>query len=346
MKQNGTRQAFEIGGTAVQPASRRTVELPISALSDHTPMSLPVHVVHGRHDGPVMFVSAAVHGDEILGVEIVRRLLKHRALSRLSGTLMAVPIVNAYGFINRSRYLLDRRDLNRSFPGSDRGSLSGLLAELFMREVVARSQVGIDLHTAALHRTNLPQIRISPGSERLMALAGAFGAPVTLVSRLREGSLRKAALDLKVDMLLYEAGEALRLDEVAIRGGVVGVLRVMKHLGMIEASRVGPGRTAPALSHSSFWLRAPGSGIFRAFRSPGDRVGGDEVIGAIADPFGRREVRVRSDRAGIIIGRTNLPVVNRGDALFHIAEVDRDSAAHPISGELEADTLFDEDEIL
>jgi hypothetical protein len=339
MSRAGARQAFAIGGVVVEPASRTTVDLPISVLSNHTPMSLPVHVVHGRRPGPVMFVSAAVHGDEILGVEIIRRLLRHRATATLAGTLMAIPIVNAYGFINHSRYLPDRRDLNRSFPGSDRGSLSSLLADLFVREVVSRAAVGIDLHTAALHRTNLPQVRISPDEARLMELAHVFGAPVTLVSKLREGSLRKAALDLGVDMLLYEAGEALRFDEAAIATGVTGVLRVMKHLGMIRAGDVRPSRQPSARSHSSYWLRAPEGGIFRSFRAPGERVEAAAVIGAVSDPFGGREAEVVAERAGIIVGRTNLPVVNRGDALFHIAEIEEKAPADALP-------LLDEDEIL
>ena len=154
--------AFTIGTENVQRGARKTVELPISVLANHTPINLPVHVIHGMEPGPVLFISGVVHGDEILGVEIVKRVSQHQALKKLNGTLLAVPIVNAFGFLNHSRYMPDRRDLNRSFPGSDRGSLASLLADLFMKEVVLRSQYGIDLHTAALHRSNLPQIRIAP----------------------------------------------------------------------------------------------------------------------------------------------------------------------------------------
>jgi predicted deacylase len=342
--------AFELGGMEVAAGSRRTVDLPVSALSNHIPVTLPVHVVHGRLDGPVMFISAAIHGDEVLGVEIIRRVLNHPAMRRMAGTLLAVPIVNAYGFINHSRYLPDRRDLNRSFPGSDQGSLASVLANIFMREVVLRSSVGIDLHTAALHRSNLPQMRITPGRPVQRELAEVFAPPAVIVSSLRERSLRMTALNNDVDVVLFEAGEALRFDEIAIRAGVFGTLRVMKHLGMLNAKSIKPARVRPVYSHESHWQRAPQGGIFRAYRTTGDVVGEGNVIGIVSDPFGEAETEVRAPYGGVIIGRTNLPVVNRGDALFHIAVIDAPEQAEQrlgaISGELEAAKLFDEDEIL
>ena len=152
-------EAFEIGGVQVAPGQRATIELPVPQLYTHTPLTMPVQVVHGRRDGPRLFVSAAVHGDELNGVEIIRRLLRRAALSRLRGTLIAIPMVNVYGVLQHSRYLLDRRDLNRSFPGSERGSLAARLADRFMTEIVARCTHGVDLHTGAAHRSNLPQIR-------------------------------------------------------------------------------------------------------------------------------------------------------------------------------------------
>ena len=184
---------FQIGDFEIAPGTRKTVELPISVLANHTPINLPIHVIHGTKPGPTFFISGVVHGDEILGVEIVRRVVSHNALKELAGTLLAVPIVNTFGFLNHSRYMPDRRDLNRSFPGSDRGSLASLLADLFMKEVVLRSQYGIDLHTAALHRTNLPQIRIAPDEPELLKLAKMFAPPVILVSKLRDGTLRQCA---------------------------------------------------------------------------------------------------------------------------------------------------------
>jgi uncharacterized protein len=341
---------FVIGAVEVAPGSRMTVDLPVSVLSNHTPITLPVHIVHGERPGPVMFISAVVHGDEILGVEIVRRVIRHNALADIAGTLLAVPIVNAFGLISHSRYMPDRRDLNRSFPGSDHGSLASVVADLFMREVLLRSQYGVDLHTAALHRTNLPQIRVAPDDPSLLEMAEAFGPPVVLVSKLREGTLRQCAQDRGVKVLLYEGGEALRFDEAAIRTGVLGILRLMKFLGMISALNVFRGRIPPALSTSSVWLRSPEGGILRSARLPGEHVRPNEKIGEISDPLGDKAWPVIAGDDGIIIGRTNLPIVNRGDALFHIARVKDPETSRArigrIGGEIAQAPLFDEDEII
>lgn len=343
-------EPFVIAGQAVAPGTRRTVDLPVSSLSDHTPVTMSVHVIHGRRPGPVMFVSAAIHGDEVIGVEIVRRLLRTRALAGISGTLMAVPIVNTFGFLNHSRYLPDRRDLNRCFPGTPEGSLGARLAHIFLTEIVQRSEFGIDLHSAAIQRTNLPQIRLSPGNPRLEALGAAFGAPVMIRSKLRDGSLRMAAEAAGVDVLLYEAGEGLRFDELAARTGVSGILRVMERLGMIGPRGVPRSTVRPVVSDRSVWLRAPAGGLFRAFRASGDQVTAGDVLGAIADPFGVAEVALLADRPGIIVGRSNMPVVNEGDALFHIAEVPHaaraEAALESMAAQMEPQPLFDEDEII
>lgn len=337
---------FRMGGQELAPGTRASIDLPVSALSNHTRVLLPVHVLHGEEEGPTMFVSGCIHGDEIQGVEIIRRLLVHPALARLKGTLLAVPIVNSFGFLNHTRYMPDRRDLNRSFPGSDRGSLASLVADIFFREVVLRSQYGIDLHTAALHRTNLPQVRVAPGDESLAALAEAFAPPVVLVARLREKSLRLSAAEAGVKVLLYEGGEALRFDEAAIDMGVKGTLRVMAQIGMIDPPTPRVGLPAPVFSDSSTWVRAPEGGILHTIRRTGDRVGQKEVIGVVADPLGSRSVPVVSEHEGIIIGRTNLPLVNRGDALFHIARA-RPPASLNIGQKPEpAEPPFDEDEII
>ncbi|WP_296763310.1 succinylglutamate desuccinylase/aspartoacylase family protein [Sediminimonas sp.] len=341
---------FEIGDVRVAPGTRQTVDLPVSTLSDHTPVTLSVHVVHGRKPGPVLFVSAAVHGDEVIGVEIVRRLLRAGPLKTMAGTLMAVPIVNTFGFLNQSRYLPDRRDLNRCFPGSAQGSLAARLAHLFMTQVVARADLGIDLHSAAIHRSNLPQIRLTPDNARLADLGRAFSAPVMLRSRLRDGSLRVASEDAGVDVLLYEAGEALRFDELAARSGVSGILRVMQKIGMLGKKGVPKPRARPVTCDASTWYRAPVGGLLRAYRAPGDLVEPGTVLGAISDPFGEHEVEVIADHRGIIVGRSNMPVVHEGDALFHVAEIGKpahaEAAMEGVAAQMEAAPLFDEDEII
>ena len=309
-----------INGQAIAPGSTETIDLPIANLHTHTPITMPVKVVRGRRDGPRLFVSAAIHGDELNGVEIIRRLLKHSALKRLRGTLIAIPIVNVYGVIHHSRYLPDRRDLNRVFPGSEEGSLASRLAHLFMSEIVANCTHGIDLHTGALHRANLPHIRADMEHEETAELARAFGVPVILNSNLRDGSMREAASECGIPTLLYEAGEALRFDELSIRAGVNGILKVMRKLGMLSTPKSrGKVPHEPFIARSSTWVRAPESGILRPHVPLGSRVKKNAVMGVIASPFGEHECEVLSPTDGIVIGRTNLPLTNEGDALFHIA---------------------------
>ena len=346
----GMRAPFKLGGMTIEAGTRATVDLPVSVLSDHTPVNLSAQVIHGKKDGPVMFVSAAIHGDEVIGVEIVRRLLRLPNMDRLHGTLIAVPIVNTFGFLNHSRYLPDRRDLNRCFPGSPSGSLAARLANLFMTEIVKRSDFGIDLHSAAIQRTNLPQIRVNSGNDRMMHMAKVFGAPVIIPSRLRDGSLRHAAADLGCDMLLYEAGEGLRFDEYAARTGVMGILRVMRELGMIASRGVTKPKATPIQTKSSTWLRAPAGGLIRMFKQAGDTVVEGDLLGIVSDPFGEHDTEVTADESGIIIGRTNLPIVNEGDALFHVALLPKPEAAadtmETLAEQMEDQPLFDEDEII
>lgn len=232
---------MQVGGEAVPPGRRRELELPVARLPTDTWLSIPVVVLNGRAPGPTVWLSGAVHGDEINGVEIVRRLARTLDPRRLAGTVIAVPVVNVFGFVNESRSFPDRRDLNRSFPGSTRGSLAARLAHLFMQEVVSRSDDGIDFHTATDHRTNLPQLRCDLDDPETRRCAVAFGAPMTLHSRLRDGSLREAATSRGIPVLLYEGGEPVRFNEWAIRAGVDGALRVLQELGMWDArARHGP----------------------------------------------------------------------------------------------------------
>ena len=309
-----------INDVTIKVGTRTTIDLPAGRLYTHAPVTIPVHVISGKKPGPRLFVSAAIHGDEINGVEIIRRLLKLPTLKRLRGTIIAVPIVNVHGLINHSRYLPDRRDLNRSFPGSEKGSLAAILANLFMKEIVEKSTHGIDLHTGAIHRSNLPQIRANLDDEETERLARAFNVPVIISSNLRDGSLRESAAEYGIPMLLYEAGEALRFDEVSIRAGVKGIINVMRELDMLPPSRSKSRKLIdPVVARSSSWVRAPDSGILRAMVPLGARVKKNTLLGIVADPFGETESQVTTPFSGIVIGRTNLPLVNEGDALYYIA---------------------------
>lgn len=343
------RAAFDMAGQFIAPGAAEVVNIPVSALPDHTPIGLQVKVHHGRRDGPVLFVSAAVHGDEVIGVEIVRRLLRAPQLQSLRGTLLAVPVVNTFGFLGRSRYLPDRRDLNRCFPGHPSGSLGARLAHIFLKQVVERADFGIDLHSAAVHRTNLPQIRISAGNTVTARLARTFGAPVVLTSPLRDGSLRAEAAARDTPVLLYEAGEGLRFDEFAVRVGVAGILRIMREMDMLPAKGIAPAKVAPYFCKSSTWLRAPTGGLLRPYRAEGDTVAKGELLASISDPFGGGESDLVAPGDGILIGRAVLPVVNEGDAIYHIAQLDRtraSSAVEDLAAQLDGDPLFDEDEII
>ncbi len=344
------RSSFGIGGISVAPGERRTIDLPVSVMSDHTPVTMSVHVAHGKRTGPVLFVSAGIHGDEVIGAEIIRRLLNAPSIKSLRGTLIAIPIVNSFGFINHSRYLPDRRDLNRMFPGGTTGPLASRLAHLFVEEILKKSNIGIDLHSAAIHRTNYPQIRIAPGNPRLEELARVFGAPILMHSPVREGSLRKVAAELGCAVLLYEAGEGLRFDEFSARAGLAGILRVMRHLGMIPVKGVSRAKAKPTFCPSSKWLRAPVGGLLRVYRENGGLVRNGDRLASVSDPFGESEREITAPFDGIIVGRAVMPVVNEGDAIFHLGRVKSiaraEGAVEELSTQLEDDPMFDEDEII
>lgn len=320
------REPFEIGENQILPGQRRTIDLPMADLYTHTGMNLTLHVIHGRRPGPCLFVSAALHGDEINGVEIVRRLLRRKVLTSLRGTLIAIPIVNSFGFIHQSRYLPDRRDLNRMFPGSSTGSLAARLANLFMSQIVSRCTHGIDLHSGSNHRFNLPHIRTSFADPAAQELAEVFGAPVMVDAKMRDGSLRQAVAEKGMPMLLYEAGEALRFDEYAIRTGVRGVISVMQSIGMLS-TKVKRVKKTVLHTSTSKWVRAPISGIVTKKAAIGSQVSEGDIIGVVSDPYDEEEKRIQTPVSGIVLGRLELPLVYQGDALFHIGVFEEDVEA-------------------
>ena len=312
---------FAIAGEVVPPGEVRTVSIPVSELAAGMQASLSLMVVNGARPGPTVFVSAAIHGDEIVGTAIVQRLCGRLDAASLCGTVILAPAVNIFGFIQHSRYLPDRRDLNRSFPGSENGSLAAQLAHCFLEHVIAPCQLGIDIHSAAVNRYNLPQIRIAAGNPYLVELAMAFGAPVIIEAPLRPGSMRELAQRREVEMLLMETGEALRFDRLSIETGVSGVCRVLAHLGMIPGddglSHVG----IPARSNRTHWVRAPRGGVSQRARKSGDIVRRGDLLARVGGLFGEAAEDLCSPTDGMIIGHATLPVVNQGDALFHIAQV-------------------------
>ena len=323
MVENLAHESIEIAGETILGGERRRLELPVARLPTQTMLSLPVTVINGTEAGPRLWLSAAIHGDELNGVEIIRQILEQVQPQLLRGTLIAVPIVNVFGLIEQSRYLPDRRDLNRSFPGSATGSLAARLAHLFMSEIVTHSTHGIDLHTAAVPRTNLPQIRANLQDPDTYRCAKVFGAPIIMHATTRDGSLRQAATQRGIPVLLYEGGEALRFDRSAIRVGVEGIMRVMAYLGMYQFPLV-PAPPAAVEVWKSKWVRASRSGIFRLEVSLGEQVEKKQLLGIIADAFGETSLKVRATVKGIVIAHTHNPLVNQGDAIVHLAMLESD----------------------
>lgn len=313
---------LRIGDFDILPGEQRKINLPVAKLYTDASVSLPVHIIRAKNPGPTIFISAAVHGDELNGIEIIRRLIRQNKLSITKGTVIAVPMVNVYGVVNQSRYMPDRRDLNRYFPGSAKGSLAGRVAHIFMKEIVAHCNYGIDLHTGAVHRSNLPQIRADMNDPETKELAETFGVPVVLNSNLVDGSLREAAVEKNTKILLYEAGEALRFDEFSIRAGMKGIINVLQHLGMKRHSK--SKKKPPFIANGSQWVRANASGIVNNIANLGDQITKGQVLAEIGSPYGEVLDDVIATRSGILIGKQNIPLVQEGEAMFHIAYFDAD----------------------
>ena len=335
-----------ISGIKISARKHYLINLPLPPLYTDTPLTMPVHVFSGASDGPVIFISAALHGDELNGIEIVRRLIKRLSVKNLTGTVIAVPAVNIYGMIQRSRYMPDRRDLNRCFPGSSSGSLSGRFANLFMEEIVSKCSYGIDLHTGANSRDNVPQIRANIEDSQVAALAQAFSVPVIINSKMPVGSLRSAAKEKGVRIIVYEAGEAMRYNEVCIRVGLIGILNTLKYMKMIpQSTKVKGKKYEPAIAKSSSWTRATMSGIFRSKKTLGNHVTAGETLGVIEDVGGiNKPEYIKVKNNGIVIGKSHTPLVYEGDPLYHIAYFENveEVAANinPIEDQLSTDTLI------
>ncbi|MFA9428569.1 succinylglutamate desuccinylase/aspartoacylase family protein [Egicoccus sp. AB-alg2] len=309
---------ISVAGVSVAPGERRHLFPSASEAYTGDRTTLPMAVINGTADGPRVFVTAAVHGDELNGIAVSRGLLDRLDPATLAGVVVVVPIVNVLGVQIGSRYLPDRRDLNRSFPGSHDGSMAARIARLLVEEVIVGSDVGIDLHTAANHRTNVPQVRVDTSDRRAHDLAVAFGAPFVLDARLRPGSLREVAGDRGVSVLTYEGGGPLRFDEDAIDVALRGVLRVLQRLGMIHAAPP-PAHPAPMVLHASRWLRAHRGGLLELHVAAGDHLTPGRPLWTTVSPLGEERATHEATEEGFVIGATTLPLVQPGQAILHVA---------------------------
>ena len=311
---------FIIGNTEVKSGENELIRLNVARLPSDTKIHLNINVYRSEKEGPTMLVLAGVHGDEINGVEIVRRSIADGLFENLKcGSVIAIPVLNIYGFNNFSREVPDGKDVNRSFPGSLKGSLASRVAAILTKKILPLVDFGVDFHTGGNSNYNYPQVRYAKDNEGSKELAYAFNAPYTIANRPIPKSLRKTALDAGKPIIVYEGGENLRFDGFSIEKGLQGLKKIMKEQGLID---VAPDKNKLIHFSKTTWMRAARAGLFRWSKCSGHKVKRGEPLGVINDPFGQDEIPVVCKYDGYIIGHNNTPVVSSGDALFHIGIAD------------------------
>ena len=305
-----------IAGHDIKPGESKEININIARLPSHTQIDTPIYVHRSNQDGPVLALMAGMHGDEINGMEIVRRILDLDLHRVKRGTVVCMPITNVYGFLNFSRDVPDGKDVNRSFPGSKNGSLASRVAYNLTHQIIPFIDFGIDFHTGGAMRTNYPQVRAMLNNGMNQELAHAFSAPFTIDSPFRPNSLRKEASKKGKNIIVYEAGESLRFDQHGIDEGISGALRLMRHLKMIDEAP--EPKEENRIIWSTSWVRAKHAGLFQPDVQPGQLVHKGESVGTITDPFGEFKEKVKASETAYVIGLNNSPVVNAGDALMHL----------------------------
>ena len=325
-----------IGEHSFAPGDSATVQIPVGHLITHEMVEVTVHVRRGKRPGPRLLITAALHGDEINGVEVVRRLLD-RKMSKLAGDLVMIPITNLPAFLARSRYLPDRRDLNRLFPGSSTGSFGARLARVLTRDIAKQCTHAIDLHTGAVNRPNIPQVRFSPEVKENEDLARVFGAPVMIAAPARAGSFREVFARKNKPMLMFEGGEAEILEPGPVRLASQGIVAVMRYLKMLPALKRERQRPDPVLCVETWWQRAPRGGLFLPSADLGAVVTEGTILGEVADPLGVAKTPIQAEKAGVVIGRARNAVIDEGDGLFHIGLTDCPSCVTDSIGAAEAE---------
>ena len=308
-----------IGGETVSPGEDKWVKINIDRLPTGTLIDIPVYVFNSKNPGPTILIQAGLHGDEINGTEIVRRMIDEKHFDITKGAIIAVPILNIFGFIHFSRDVPDGKDVNRSFPGTKRGSMASRIAYHYKSEILHQIDYGIDLHTGGGQRHNFPQIRYTAEDAKSVALAEAFNAPISFGSKLIKGSFRNTAYGMQKPTVVYEAGESMRFDEYSILQGMQGVLSVLKHFGMMSsiASKYESQNKTVQLTTRK-WLRAPTAGMFIPEITNGSEITKGQIIGFVADTYAKRNKKITAPFDGYIFCINHQAVVNQGDALFHV----------------------------
>lgn len=308
-----------IYNTTILPGEEKIIKLPIGSLPTGTPIKIPIYVFNGLEKGPTILFQGGLHGDEINGVETCKRMLVNEYFTNLKkGCVIVIPLLNVYGFIHFSREVTEGKDVNRSFPGIKSGSLASRIAYYHTQEILPYIDFGVDFHTGGAMRNNFPQIRFTPNSEESLKLATAFNAPFQFESSLIKKSFRATAHKMNIPIIVYEGGESMRFDEFAINQGIEGSLRILKHFKMLNSNPILKKKTETILLDNRKWIRARKAGIFTPIIVNGNKIEKDQVLGYITDAYGTRNTVIRSPIDGYVFCVNNHPLVNQGDALFHI----------------------------
>ena len=310
------QEPFAMLGRTVEAGTMERLTWNATEAFSGTTVPTPVIVSHGAQQGPTLCLTAAVHGDELNGIETVRRIIHSIPPEKLNGTLIGVPIVNMAGFQRHSRYLPDRRDLNRFFPGHPRGSSASRIAYSFFREVIVRCDGLVDLHTGSFHRTNLPQLRANLDNEAVVKLTEGFGSTIILHSEGGVGTLRRAAVEAGIPAVTLEAGEPLRLQDDEVRESVRGVFTLLETLGMYDKRGIRGG--PEPVYYTSEWVRADTGGILFSKIKLGKRIKRDDLLGTVTDPISNEQEEIRSPFSGRVIGMALNQFVMPGFATYHI----------------------------
>lgn len=314
------REPFQLLGTEIKPGKGARVTLEVAKLHTNTPIQIPVIVQHARKKGPTLLLLAGLHGDEVNGTEVVRRMIKKGWHKPNYGTVICIPVFNIFGFLNLSREFPDGRDLNRSFPGSKNGSLASQFAYIFMKEIAPLADVVIDFHTGAAQRNNYPQTRCDFRYEKTKELCDIFAAPFTIDSKLITKSIRHAVTKIGKHYILFEGGKSNRIDNFIVDEAIAGTKRVMTELGIRYFDVPPPKQPSIEVTYSK-WIRASNSGVLNLRIENGQKVDKGTILATIADPYGKFERSVKAPYEGYVFNVNEMPLVNKGDALFHIGRV-------------------------